>query len=172
MEGEKGYTFSFLLFKNISMNINLENKYNILLSDSNIDSVSLKDIFSKSSKTVLFFYPKDNTPGCTIENKDFSCLKDEFLKLWVQLIWVSKDSIESHKKFVEKQELNIDLISDSDLELHKELWAYGEKNNYWKIVMWVIRSTFIFDKNWNLLNEYRNIRAKWHAERILKEIKD
>ena len=154
------------------MKINLEKKYNILLSDSNIDSISLKEIFSKSNKTVLFFYPKDNTPGCTIENKDFSCLKNEFEKLWVQLVWVSKDSIDSHKKFVEKQELNVSLISDSELGLHKELWAYWEKNNYWKIVMWVIRSTFIFDKNWNLLNEYRNIRAKWHAERILKELKD
>jgi peroxiredoxin Q/BCP len=85
-------------------------------------------------------------------------------------VWVSKDSIESHKKFMQKHELKNDLISDPDLILHKELWVWGEKKNYWKIVMWVIRSTFIVDNSWEVLQEYRNIRAKGHAERILKEL--
>lgn len=151
--------------------MNLDNKYSILEWLTSISEISLADLFKKSKKTVLYFYPKDNTPGCTIENKDFTCLKSEFEKLWVQLIWVSKDSIESHKKFIERQELKISLVSDPELILHKELWAYWEKNNYWKIVNWVIRSTFIFDNNWVLLKEYRNIRAKGHAERIFKELK-
>lgn len=150
------------------MNLNLENKY-LILENNSEKELSLGDILSWDN-TILFFYPKDNTPWCTIENKDFSCLKNEFESKWYKLIWVSKDSIDSHKKFVEKQWLEISLISDPDLILHKELWAYWEKNNYWKIVQGVIRSTFIVSWNWEVKKEYRNIRAKWHAERILKEI--
>ena len=73
---------------------------------------------------------------------------------------------------MEKQELWVDLISDSELILHKELWTYWEKKNYWKIIQGVIRSTFLVDRNWNILKEWRNIRAKGHAERILKELSE
>ena len=90
--------------------------------------------------------------------------------MWVTVIWVSKDSIDSHKKFIEKQNLEIDLISDPDLVLHKELWVYWEKNNYGKKVMWVIRSTFLVDKDWEILKEWRNVKATGHAERLLKEV--
>ena len=152
------------------MKLNLTKKYPVISAKWERAELSLWDIFSMSEKTVLYFYPKDNTPGCTIENKDFSSLVSQFKDLGVNLVWVSKDSLDSHEKFISKHELQVDLLSDPDLELHKELVAYGEKNNYWKIVMWVIRSTFIFDKKWDLLWEYRNIRAKWHAERILKEL--
>lgn len=149
--------------------LNLEKKYQIL-ENWEVFEKSLKEIFENNEKTILYFYPKDNTPGCTLENKDFSCLKKNFEDLWITLIWVSKDSIESHKKFVEKQWIENALISDSELVLHKELWAFWEKNNYWKIVEGVIRSTFLFDNKWNILKEYKNVRAKWHAERILKEM--
>lgn len=149
--------------------LNLEKKYQILIAWEVFEK-SLKEIFENSEKTILYFYPKDNTPGCTLENKDFSCLKKDFEKLWITLIWVSKDNIESHKKFAEKYFLENALISDTELVLHKELWAFWEKNNYWKIVEGVIRSTFLFDNKWNILKEYKNVRAKWHAERILKEI--
>lgn len=148
--------------------INIKNEYKIF-SNWEEKFLSLSEIFSEE-KNILFFYPRDNTPGCTVENKDFTCLKNEFNKLWVKIIWVSKDSMESHWKFIAKQALENDLISDVELSLHKELWAYWEKNNYWKIVMWVIRSTFLISKDWEVLKEWRNIRAKWHAERILKEI--
>ncbi len=153
------------------MNLNLEKKYDLLIAWNKIVNISLNELLKKADKTLLYFYPKDNTPGCTVENKDFSCLKKEFEGLWIQLVWVSKDSIESHKRFVEKQELTVDLLSDPELELHKECLAYWEKNNYWKIVIWVIRSTFLITSSWEVLNQWRNIRAKWHAERILKEIK-
>jgi peroxiredoxin Q/BCP len=152
------------------MKLNLENKYNILTSSWEEKSLTLKDILSENDKTILFFYPRDNTPGCTTENKDFTSLKSEFKKKWISLVWVSKDSIYSHKKFIEKQELTNSLISDSDLVLHKELWAYWEKNNYWKIVQGVIRSSFLVNKSWEILKEYRNIRAKWHANRLLEEL--
>jgi len=153
------------------MKINLDAKYEAIGSTWESEEFRLGDLLSYSEKTLLFFYPKDNTPGCTVENKDFSCLVEDFKKLWIMLIWVSKDSIESHRKFIEKQGLKVDLLSDPDLTLHKELSVYGEKKNYWKVYMWVIRSTFLLDSKGNILNEWRNIRAKWHAERILKELK-
>ena len=151
------------------MKLNIENKYSALSHKWDTWVFTLKELLSFSNKTILYFYPKDNTPGCTIDNKDFSCLKEEFKKKWIGLIWVSKDSIESHMKFIENHNLQVDLISDPDLVLHKELWVYGEKNNYWKIVMWIIRSTFLVDSNWEILKEWRNVKATWHAERLLKE---
>lgn len=151
------------------MKINLENTYNIFRVSGKEESLILKEILNWK-KTILFFYPKDNTPGCSIENKDFTELKKDFLEKWYQIIWVSKDSLASHWKFVEKYDLQNDLISDWDLILHKELWAFWEKNNYGKIVEGVIRSTFLIDENWEVIKDYRNIRAKWHAERILKEV--
>lgn len=153
------------------MELNLDTKYQAVAHSWEVGDFTLSDLLSFSEKTLLFFYPKDNTPGCTVENKDFSCLVWDFKKLWITLIWVSKDSIESHKKFIEKQELKIDLISDPELALHNELWVYGEKKNYWKTYMWVIRSTFLLDKKGSILEEWKNVRAKWHAERILKELR-
>lgn len=152
------------------MKLNLENKYKALSYTGEEWEFNLKELLSFGDKTILYFYPKDDTPGCTIENKDFSCLKGEFKKLWITIIWVSKDNIDSHKNFIKNHNLEIDLISDPELTLHKELWAYWEKNNYWKIIQWVIRSTFLVDKEWNLLKEWKNVRAKWHAEKILKEL--
>ena len=149
----------------------INEKFQVLLENWESSELSLNDIFSKSQKTLLYFYPKDNTPGCTLENKDFSCLKWEFDKLWITLVWVSKDSIESHKKFKQNHSLDNILISDPELVLHKEFWAFWEKNNYWKIVMWVIRSTFLVDNNWKILCEWKGIKATWHAERLLKELK-
>jgi len=149
------------------MKLNLENKYDILYVNGEVKNVTLKDILW-DDKTIFYFYPKDKTLWYTLENKFFTSLKDDFWKLWIELVWVSKDSIESHRKFIEKQGLQNDLISDPDLILQKELWVYWEKNNYWKIVMGIISSTFLVDKDGEVLNEWRNIRATWHAERILK----
>lgn len=152
------------------MTLDLNQSYQAITSSWDIAELDLKTLLSFSDKTLLYFYPKDNTPGCTIENKDFSSLRDEFTKLGITLIWVSKDSIESHKKFIEKQELTIDLISDPELILHKQLWAYGEKNNYGKIVQGVIRSTFLFNKQGEIIQEWKNIKATGHAARILKAV--
>ena len=152
------------------MKIDLDTRYSATSKNWEEAELSLREIFSFSEKTLLYFYPQDNTPGCTVENKDFSCMIDEYKKLWITLIWVSKNGSDSHKKFISDQNLSVDLISDSELILHKELWAYGEKNNYWKIVTWVIRSTFLFDREWNILQQWKNVRAKWHAAKVLREI--
>lgn len=152
------------------MTLNLETKYSAVNNLWEVTEISLWEIFKCSDKTLLYFYPKDNTPGCTVENKDFSCMVSDYKDLGITLVWVSKDSVDSHKKFITNQQLWIDLISDPELTLHKELWAYGEKNNYGKIVSWVIRSTFLFDSSGNILQEWRNVRAKWHAAKVLREI--
>lgn len=152
------------------MSVNLDTKYFAVSKDGEEVQLSLREIFSFGKKTLLYFYPQDNTPWCTVENKDFSCMLDEYKKLWITLIWVSKNDSESHKKFISDQDLQVDLISDPDFTLHKELWAYGEKNNYGKIVTWVIRSTFLFDKQGDILQEWKNVRAKGHAAKVLREI--
>lgn len=151
------------------MSLNLDNSY-YAINKHGEAQMSLRELLSFGEKTLLYFYPRDNTPGCTVENKDFSCMVDEFKKLGIVLIGVSKDSLESHKKFITGHDLQIDLISDPELILHKELGAYGEKNNYGKIVQWVIRSTFLLDKQGNILQEWRNVRAKGHAEKVMREI--
>lgn len=152
------------------MILDLNQTYAAITSSWDVADLDLKTLLSFSDKTLLYFYPKDNTPGCTTENKDFSSMREDFNKLGITLIWVSKDSIESHKKFIEKQELTIDLISDPELTLHKALWAYGEKNNYGKIVQGVIRSTFLFNKEGDIIQEWKNIKATGHAARILKAV--
>ena len=150
------------------MNLPIEQKYSVVSASWEISELVLGSILGDT--TLLYFYPKDNTPGCTVENKDFSCLKWAFEKKWITLVWVSKDSGDSHKKFIQDHNLQIDLISDPDLHLHKALGAYGEKNNYGKIIQGVIRSTFLVNRAWEVLKAWKNIRAKWHAEKILREI--
>ena len=150
--------------------MNLETKYELISSDWKKFLLSLKEIFSQNLKTLIYVYPRDNTPGCTLENKSFSCLKNDFEKLGVALFGLSQDSIESHQVFQNEHSIEIPLLSDIELLLHKELWAYGEKNNYGKIVTWVIRSTFLFNQEGTLLKSWMNVKATGHAEKILKEL--
>jgi len=152
------------------MELNLSTKYQAVSSTGDAAELSLGDILSFSEKTLLFFYPRDNTPGCTIENKDFSCMVQEFKDLWIILVWVSQDTVESHQKFIDDHDLQIDLICDPDFILHKELWAYGEKNNYWKIVTGVIRSTFLLNSDWKILQQWKNVKATGHAAKVMREI--
>lgn len=151
------------------MKLNLENTYEIVNPDLSVETKKLWEIL-KSDNTIIYFYPKDNTPGCSVEAKDFTYLKWEFAKLGIDIVWVSKDSTESHKKFISNLSLEIPFISDKDLVLHKELGTYWEKNNYWKIVMWVIRSTFLVAKNGEIIREWKNVKAKDHAAKVLREI--
>jgi len=134
------------------------------------NQTNLWELLKTHKKTILYFYPRDNTPGCTIEAKDFSTHLKTFLNNDIQVIGVSKDSEESHCGFIEKQELTIPLISDPDLILHKQFWARGEKNMYGKISQWTIRSTFLLDQSGKILKERRKVKAAWHIEKIIKEI--
>lgn len=148
----------------------LNNNYDVLFDWINEDNVSFLDILKKSKKNLVYFYPKNDTPWCIKENVWFNEEKTKFLSAWIQIIWISKDSIESHKKFACKYGLTNILVSDTNLELHKYFWAYWEKNNYWKIVLWVIRSTFLLDDNWNIIKEFKNVKATGHHLKMLKEL--
>lgn len=134
------------------------------------NEVLLNDVLEKNEKTILYFYPKDDTPGCSIEASDFSKYKNLLNKNGIGIVWVSKDSCQSHINFINKSELTIDLISDESMELHNKFSVIWEKNNYGKIYLGVIRSTFLLNKKWEILKEWRNVRAKWHVEKIIKEL--
>ncbi|PPB87692.1 peroxiredoxin [Acinetobacter soli] len=119
---------------------------------------------------VIYFYPKDSTPGCTTQAVGFSCLKDQFDALNVKIVGVSRDSVKSHQNFTAKQALTIDLISDKEEVLCKHFDVIKEKNMYGKMVMGIERSTFIFH-NKKLVKSYRKVKAVGHAEQVLEDIK-
>ncbi len=121
--------------------------------------------------TVLYFYPKDNTPGCTTEAKEFTELIDEFEKLGFQVIGVSGDSPKSHARFKERHSLRVRLISDPNAGLHKALGAWGKKKRYGKEYDGAIRSTFILNPDGEIVWEKRNVRPKGHAVKVLEEAK-
>jgi len=124
-----------------------------------------------NQKVLLYFYPKDSTPGCTIEGHEFSKLKKEFAKLNIVIFGISRDSITSHEKFKEKQCYAIDLLSDED-EIACDIFdVIKEKNMYGKKVMGIERSTFLIDEKGVLTHEWRKVKAEGHAQSILQEIK-
>lgn len=132
--------------------------------------IILNNLLTQSPRTLLYFYPKDDTPGCTLEAQDFTRLKSEFKKLGIQIIGVSKDSETSHAKFCNKFSLGIQLVSDEEETLHKQFNVIGEKKNYGKVYIGVIRSTFLLNQHGNILKEWRNVKATGHAEKVLREI--
>lgn len=119
---------------------------------------------------IVYFYPKDSTPGCTTQAIDFSSLKDQFDALNTTIFGVSRDSVKSHQNFTEKQALTINLISDKEEVLCQHFDVIKEKNMYGKKVMGIERSTFIFH-NGQLVKEYRKVKAAGHAEQVLEDLK-
>lgn len=125
---------------------------------------------NKDKGLILYFYPRDNTPGCTTQAIDFTEKLHEFDALGYDIIGVSRDSIDSHKKFIEKKELQIPLISDPDEKLCQHFDVIKEKNMYGKKTLGLVRSTFVFDKEGKLTHAQRNLRAKDYADRLLKTL--
>jgi peroxiredoxin Q/BCP len=119
---------------------------------------------------IVYFYPKDSTPGCTTQAVGFSCLKDQFNDLNTTIFGVSRDSVKAHQNFTAKQSLTIDLISDKEEVLCKHFNVIKEKNMYGKQVMGIERSTFIFHQG-KLIKEYRKVKAAGHAEQVLADLK-
>jgi thioredoxin-dependent peroxiredoxin len=146
-----------------------------------LDSLNLKfdektfwDLIKDNNYTIVYFYPLDFTPNCTIQAIDFSAMLDDFSKLWYWIIWVSKNDIESHKKFAETNNLKIRLIQDKNSDLLKEFGALWEPKTYWNgdATTQIIRSTFIIDKNGNPVYAFRDVEALWHAKRIYEFLKN
>lgn len=121
----------------------------------------------RGSWLVLYFYPKDNTPGCTLEARDFTCLQEEFAGLGVRILGVSRDSAESHRRFSERQSLTLTLASDPDHAVMEAYGAWREKKLYGKIGLGVIRSTFLIDPQGQIARIWDNVRAKGHAAAVL-----
>ncbi|MCG2607214.1 peroxiredoxin [Acinetobacter sp. SM34] len=119
---------------------------------------------------IVYFYPKDSTPGCTTQAIGFSCLKDQFDALNTTILGISRDSVKAHQNFTEKQNLSINLISDKEEVLCNLFDVIKEKNMYGKKVMGIERSTFIFH-NGELLKEYRKVKAAGHAKQVLEDLK-
>ena len=128
----------------------------------------LRDFFGK--KVVLYFYPKDNTEGCTLEAKDFTALKAEYRQKGYQIIGVSADSVQSHQSFCTSQNLDLLLLSDPDLALIHAFDVFREKSMYGKTYMGIERSTFVIDETGTVVRELRKVSAKNHASSLLETL--
>lgn len=131
--------------------------------------IRLKDL--RGQNVVLYFYPKDNTPGCTTEGRDFSELHARFRRQNTVIFGISRDSLASHEKFRDKQGFKFDLISDPDEKLCKKFDVIHEKTLYGRKFMGVVRSTFLIDADGKLRKEWRKLKVKGHAEEVLEAVK-
>ena len=120
---------------------------------------------------VLYFYPKDDTPGCTLEGSDFRDLHEEFAKAGVAIFGVSRDSVASHEKFKAKMNFPFELLSDSDEEVCQGFGVIKMKNMYGKKVRGIERSTFVIDRNGQVVREWRGVSVPGHAQEVLDFVK-
>ena len=126
---------------------------------------SLKDSVGKY--VVLYFYPKDDTPGCTIETNDFNKLLPKFKKLDCEIYGVSKDNLKSHDKFKDKYKIKFDLLSDEDLKVLNKYKVWGKKKFMGREFMGIIRTTYLIDKKGKVLKVWNNVKVKNHAKEVL-----
>lgn len=122
----------------------------------------------KGKNLVLYFYPKDNTPGCTTEGQNFRDAYQAFQAANTEILGVSRESIRTHQNFINKQEFPFDLISDPDEILCKAMDVMKEKNMYGKTYIGIERSTFVFDTEGKLVHEVRKVKVKGHVDQILE----
>ena len=132
-------------------------------------TISLKDYQGK--KVVLYFYPRDSTPGCTTQGQDFRDAKGRFTRQNTVIMGVSRDSIKSHENFIAKQKFNFDLLSDADEALCTQFDVIKMKNMYGKQVRGIERSTFLIDEKGVLRQEWRKVKVKEHVEAVLAAAK-
>ena len=129
-------------------------------------TVTKADLAGK--RAVIFFYPKDNTPGCTTEAKDFSALKGEFEAAGCALLGISKDSTKKHQNFIAKHDLTVDLATDAEEGgLSDELGVWAEKRMYGKTYMGMVRSTYLLDAEGKIARIWPKVKVKGHAEEVL-----
>lgn len=122
--------------------------------------------------TILYFYPKDNTPGCTQEGQDFTALLPDFAQLNAQVIGVSKESLASHQRFKDKKQIQLELISDEAGTLCDLFGVFKLKKNFGKEYMGIERSTFLINPEGILVQEWRKVRVKEHAQQVLNMQRD
>lgn len=143
----------------------------LLVTNDEESGTTIKTDVWNGKKIVLYFYPKDATPGCTIEGHDFTKLHKQFQKLNTEVYGVSRDSMKSHCKFKDKQGYSVELISDEEETLCNWFQVIKDKNMYGRIVRGIERSTFIIDENGKVLKEWRGVKVPGHANEVLEFIK-
>ena len=139
------------------------------LPSTNGDTFDLRKI---KNNVVVYFYPKDDTPGCTLETKDFSKLYKQFKQEKTEVVGISKDSIASHLKFKKKYKVPFLLLSDEDVKVQKKYKVWGMKSFMGRKFKGTIRSTFLIDKNKKILKSWSNVRVLNHAKEVLAFLKE
>jgi thioredoxin-dependent peroxiredoxin len=142
---------------------------NFSLPSTGGDDWSLKKL--KGQTIVLYFYPRDATPGCTLEGHDFSGLSPQFKKTGAQVFGISRDTLKSHEKFCQKEGYKINLLSDEDEAACKMFDVIKMKNMYGKKVRGIERSTFVIDSKGKLVKEWRGVKVAGHAAEVLEYVK-
>ena len=143
---------------------------NFKIASSNNNEFELKK--NKNKFLIIYFYPKDNTPGCTKEAKDFSKLYRKFKKLNCEVVGISKDNIESHKKFISKFRIPFQLLSDEKMIALKKYGAWGEKSMYGKKFMGIKRTTVLINPKRKIIKIWNNVKVKSHAAEVLNSVKE
>ena len=149
--------------------VTLEETVPDFAAESTAGTFKLAD--QRGKTVVLYFYPKDNTPGCTMEGSEFSALHKQFQKAGAVIAGVSRDSLKSHQSFKEKMGFPFELISDPDEKLCVEFDVIKMKNMYGKKVRGIERSTFLIDAEGKLAREWRGVKAAGHAQEVLQAVK-
>ena len=140
------------------------------LLDQNGKEVSLSDY--RGEKVILYFYPKDNTPGCTKQACGFRDLYPQFTEKGAVVLGVSKDSVASHKKFKEKYQLSFPILSDTELQVIQAYDVWKEKKLYGKVSMGVVRTTYLIDENGIISKAFGKVKAAQNPEQMLEELND
>ena len=143
---------------------------NFNLPSTNQKTFSLKE--NQGKYVILYFYPKDDTPGCTIETIDFNKLLPKFKKLNCEVYGVSKDSLKSHDKFRDKYKIKFDLLADEDLNVLKKYKVWGKKKFMGREFMGIIRTTYLIDKKGKILKVWDNVKVKDHAKEVLETLQN
>ena len=138
---------------------------NFNLPSTNQKTFSLKE--NQGKYVILYFYPKDDTPGCTIETNDFNKLLSKFKKLDCEIYGISKDSLKSHDKFKDKYKIKFDLLADEEIEVLKKYKVWGKKKFMGREFMGIIRTTYLIDKKGKILKVWDNVKVKDHAKEVL-----
>ncbi|MDA8984593.1 peroxiredoxin [Candidatus Pelagibacter sp.] len=143
---------------------------NFTLPSTNNANYSLKDSLGKY--VVLYFYPKDDTPGCTIETNDFNKLLLKFKKLECEVYGISKDNLKSHNKFRDKYKIKFDLLADEETKVLKKYKVWAKKKFMGREFMGILRTTFLIDKKGKIINVWENVKVKDHAKEVLETLKN
>ena len=140
------------------------------LPSTNKKEYSLKDSIGKY--VIIYFYPKDDTPGCTIETNDFNKLLPKFKKLNCEILGISKDNLKSHDKFRDKYKIKFDLLADEEIKVLKKYKVWAKKKFMGREFMGIVRTTFLIDKKGKIIKIWNNVKVKDHAKEVLETLQN